>query len=55
MKKSVKTTMGVMLMAATGIGAWALYKKYSPKVMESMDHLMKNVSKDIEKNLDDMM
>lgn len=55
MKKSTKIGAGVALMALTGYGAWMLYDKVLKKEMPDMECMFKNVSKDVEKSLDDMM
>ena len=55
MKRSQKIGMATMLMALTGYGAWSLYKKYSHDFMADMECAYKNLAKDVEKNIDDMM
>lgn len=55
MKKSYKVGMTTALLALTGYGAWALYKKYNPDYMKDMELAYKRMSRDVEKTIDDMM
>ena len=55
MKKSQKIGMTTAILALTGYGAWALYKKYNPDYMKDMELAYKRMSRDVEKTIDDMM
>ncbi len=55
MKKNQKIGMTVALMALTGYGAWALYKKYNPDYMRDMEHAYKKISREACNAIDDMM
>ena len=55
MKKSVSVIGGLMLAAASGYGMWTYYKKRNPKAALDMEHMMKSISKDVEKEVREMM
>lgn len=55
MKKSSQICTTAAILALTGYGAWALYKKYNPDYMKDMERAYKKMSRDVEKTIDDMM
>lgn len=47
---------GVMLgLALSGYGAWCMYKKMSPEGASNMKKNMRNMTKDMEKSIENMM
>ncbi len=47
---------GVMLgLALSGYGAWCMYKKMCPDCADDMKKGMKNMTKDMEKSIENMM
>ena len=55
MKKSQKIGMTTAILALTGYGAWALYKKYNPDYMRDLENSYRRITRDAEKAMDDMM
>ena len=46
----MKTTIGVIVAASLGVGAWALYKKYNPRCAEDIRESLCNMNKKSDKN-----
>lgn len=55
MKKSMSIIGSALLVAGAGYGAWAYYKKHNPLSAYNMKKMMRNMTKDMEKEVNNMM
>ena len=55
MKKRMSVLGSALLLAGAGIGAWSYYKKHNPVGAYNMKKMMKNMTKDMEKEVNHMM
>ena len=55
MKKSSIIGGTAILMTLGGYGAWCAYKKYNPQGANKIKKDMKNMTKNMEKSIEDMM
>ena len=55
MKKGSIIAGTLMLTALGGYGAWCAYKKYNPSCARELKHDMKKMTRNMEKNIEDMM
>lgn len=55
MKKSSVIAGSLMLSALSGYGAWCIYKKMNPHSAKEMKNNMKQMTKNVEKSIEDMM
>ena len=55
MKKSSIIAGSIMLTALSGYGAWCAYKKMNPHCANEMKKDMKQMTRNVEKSIEDMM
>jgi len=55
MRKSSVVAGSLVLTALSGYGAWCIYKKMNPKGACEMKKDMKQMTKNVEKSIEDMM
>ena len=55
MKKSSVIAGSMVLAALSGYGAWCAYKKMNPHHANEMKKDMKQMTRNVEKNIEDMM
>lgn len=55
MKKGQKVGMTAVVVALTGCGAWYAFKKMNPNAYWNMKHKMNQMTKDVEKSVENMM
>lgn len=54
MKKSMKILLGTAI-AGAGVGAYALYKKYNPNMMNDIKRSVNKMSREASKSIENMM
>ncbi len=54
-KTMITTGLTMMAMGAIGYGAWMMYKNKYPKNAKALEKNMCNMSKNVEKSMEDMM
>lgn len=54
-KKMITTGVTLAVLSACGVSAWAMYKKKNPDAVFQMKKGINKLSRDVEKNLEDMM
>ena len=55
MKKSMSLVGSALLLAGAGYGAWSYYKKHNKVGAYNMKKMMKNMTRDMEKEVNQMM
>lgn len=55
MRKSSVVAGSLVLTALSGYGAWCVYKKMNPHGANKMKNDMKQMTKNVEKSIEDMM